>query len=146
MSPSAAALLVGALVGAAIAASLLVPWITRLQTALEEERSRRCSLSSTYGRISEQWFPLTDAFPYDSRGFRFLGSPIDGIQFEEDRIIFCEFKANRSDLSESQRRIRDLVRQGRVEWQEFRFVEDGPQHEAASPSQRRPRRRIRRWE
>ena len=82
MSHWAAALLAGALVGAALAATLLAPWITRLRTALDEERSRRGSLASTFGRISEQWFPLTDAFPYDSRGFRFLGSPIDGIQFE----------------------------------------------------------------
>jgi predicted Holliday junction resolvase-like endonuclease len=145
MSQWAAALVAGALVGAAAAATLLVPWITRLRAALEEERARRGSLASTYGRISEQWFPLTGAFPYDSRGFRFLGSPIDGIQFEDDRIIFCEFKANRSDLSEKQRCIRDLVRQGRVEWQEFRFVEGGPPPEAARP-QRRPRRRARWWE
>jgi predicted Holliday junction resolvase-like endonuclease len=138
------ALLAGALVGAALAASLLVPWITRLQMALEAERSRRGSMAATYGRICEQWFPLTDVFPYDSRGFRFLGSPIDGIQFEEDRIIFCEFKANRSELSESQRRIRELVRQGRVEWQEFRFADGGPAPEP--PVERHPRRRIRRWE
>jgi hypothetical protein len=145
MSAPTAAILAGALVGAVLAACLLVPWITRLQTALEAERSRRGSLAATYGRISEQWFPLTDRFPYDSQRFRFLGSPIDGIQFEEDRIIFCEFKANRSDLSESQRRIRDLVRQGRVEWQEFRFVDGGPTSEGPAPEQRR-RRRIRRWE
>lgn len=145
MSQWAAALLAGVLIGAAVAATLLAAWITRLRAALEEERTRRGSLASTYGRISEQWFPLTDAFPYDSRGFRFLGSPIDGIQFEEDRIIFCEFKANRSELSEGQRRIRDLVRQGRVEWQEFRFVESGPPPEAPQ-MQRRPRRRSRGWE
>ena len=144
MSQWAAALVAGALVGVAIAATLLVPWITRLQAALQEERTRRGSLASTYGRISEQWFPLTDAFPYDSRHFRFLGSPIDGIQFEEDRIIFCEFKANRGDLSEGQRRIRDLVRERRVEWQEFRFVEGGPPPEA--PPVERRRRRVRRWE
>lgn len=145
MSQLAAALLAGALVGASVAATLLVPWITRLRTALDAERSRRGSLASTYGRISEQWFPLTDAFPYDSRGFRFLGTPIDGVQFEEDRIIFCEFKANRSELSEGQRRIRDLVRQGRVEWQEFRFTDGGPLPEAA-PEPRRLRRRLRRWD
>src|SRR5688572_23587951 len=137
-------MLAGALVGAAVAVTLLVPWITRLRAALDEERSRRGSLASTYGRISEQWFPLTEAFPYDSRGFRFIGSPIDGVQFEDDRVIFCEFKVNRSELSETQRRIRDLVRQGRVEWQEFRFVDGGPLPEADRP-ERRPRRRIRRW-
>ncbi|MEP6755598.1 MAG: Holliday junction resolvase-like protein [Chthonomonadales bacterium] len=88
---------------------------------LEDERFRQKSLSTTYGKISEQWFPLMDGFPYDSQGFRFLGNPIDGIQFEEDRIIFCEFKANRSGLSTDQRRIRDLVNAGEVYWEEFRF-------------------------
>ena len=147
MSQIGSALLAGALVGAAVAATLLVPWITRLRAALDRERSRRGSMASTYGRITEQWFPLTDGFPYDSQGFRFIGSPIDGIQFAEDRIIFCEFKVNRSELSESQKRIRELVRQGRVEWQEFRFT-DGcrlPDLEE-EPSSRRLRRRTRRWE
>ena len=46
------------------------------------------TVSTTYGKISEQWFPLMDRYPYDAQGFRFLGSPIDGIQFEEDRIVF----------------------------------------------------------
>jgi hypothetical protein len=140
-----AVLLAGVLVGAALAATLLVPWITRLRAALVGERTRRGSLTSTYGRITEQWSPLTDAFPYDSRGFRFLGSPVDGIQFEEDRVIFCEFKTNRSELSEGQRHIRELIRQGRVEWQEFRFTERGPPLDTA-PVERRPRRRTRRWD
>jgi predicted Holliday junction resolvase-like endonuclease len=75
-----------------------------MREELEDERSRQRSLSTVYGRISEQWFPLMDRYPYDSQGFRFLGSPVDGIQFEADRIVFCEFKANRSDLSTEQRR------------------------------------------
>ena len=95
-----------------------------MREELEDERSRQRSLSTVYGRISEQWFPLMDRYPYDSQGFRFLGSPVDGIQFEADRIVFCEFKANRSDLSPEQRRIRDLVRSGRVYWEEFNFVDE----------------------
>lgn len=95
-----------------------------LYDALDEERSRQRSLSTVYGRISEQWFPLMDRYPYDARGFRFLGAPVDGIQFEEDRIVFCEFKANRSDLTPEQRRIRQLVQSGRVYWEEFYFVDE----------------------
>jgi predicted Holliday junction resolvase-like endonuclease len=144
VSQVGAAIVAGALIGAAVAATLLVPWITRLQSALERERSRRGSLASTYGRISEQWFPLCEAYPYDSRDFRFIGSPIDGIQFGEDRVIFCEFKANHSELSDSQKRICDLVRAGRVEWQEFRFT-DG-ERLPEPPPRPRPRRRTRRWE
>ena len=95
-----------------------------LRDELEEARFRQQSLSSTYGRISEQWFPLMDRFPYDSQNFRFLGAPVDGIQFEEDKIVFCEFKANRSDLTPDQRRIKKLVQAGRVYWEEFYFVEE----------------------
>ena len=90
---------------------------------LEDERSRQRSLSTVYGRISEQWFPLMDRFPYDSQSFRFIGTPIDGIQFEEDRIIFCEFKTNQSSLSPLQRHIKGLVESGHVYWEEFNFGE-----------------------
>ena len=98
--------------------------ITALHETLEDELSRQKSLSTTYGRITEQWFPLMDAYPYDPQGFRFLGSPIDGVQFEEDRIVFVEFKANRSQLSETQRRLKRLIEDGHVYWEEFRFRDD----------------------
>ncbi len=98
--------------------------IAGLRDALEDELSRQKSLSTTYGRITEQWFPLMDAYPYDPQGFRFLGSPIDGVQFEEDRIVFVEFKANRSQLSATQRRLKRLIDEGHVYWEEFRFRDD----------------------
>ena len=98
--------------------------IAALRDALDDELSRQKSLSTTYGRITEQWFPLMDAYPYDAQGFRFLGSPIDGVQFEDDRIVFVEFKANRSGLSRNQRRLKRLVEDGHVYWEEFRFTDD----------------------
>ena len=93
------------------------------QALLDTETFNRQSLSATYGRITEQWFPLMDSYPYDPQNFRFLGSPIDGVQFEEDRIVFIEFKANRSRLSDSQKRIKRLVESGEVYWDEFHFTE-----------------------
>jgi predicted Holliday junction resolvase-like endonuclease len=65
-----------------------------------------------------------DAYPYDPQGFRFLGSPIDGVQFEEDKIIFVEFKSNKSRLSEKQKHIRELIDAGEVYWDEFHFTDD----------------------
>ena len=96
----------------------------RLRTTLlllDEQRSRQRSLSASYGRITEQWFPLMDGYPYDSANFRFLGTPVDGVQFEEDRIVFVEFKSNRSELSASQKRLKRLVESGKVYWEEFHF-------------------------
>jgi predicted Holliday junction resolvase-like endonuclease len=106
----------------------LVMAIWRLRTVaarLADRDFQNRSLSSTYGRISEQWFPLMGAYPYDPSGFRFLGSPVDGIQFEEDRIVFVEFKANRSRLSASQKRFKRLVEDGYVYWEEFHFTDSG---------------------
>lgn len=95
-----------------------------LAERLSDTEFQNRSLSTTYGRITEQWFPLMDAYPYDPQGFRFLGSPIDGVQFEEDRIVFVEFKANRSRLSASQKRLRKLVEEGYVYWEEFHFTDE----------------------
>ena len=63
-------------------------------------------------------------YPYDPQGFRFLGSPIDGVQFEEDRIVFVEFKANTSNLSKLQRNLRDLIDSGEVYFETFRFTDE----------------------
>jgi predicted Holliday junction resolvase-like endonuclease len=98
--------------------------VDALRERLEAEESRQRSLSTIYGRISEQWFPLMDRYPYDSQSFRFLGTPVDGVQFEEDRIIFCEFKTNQSELSPVQRRIKQLIEAKRVYWEEFNFRAD----------------------
>ena len=89
--------------------------------ALDQERTRQRSLSASYGRITEQWFPLMNKYPYDSANFRFLGTPLDGVQFEEDAIVFVEFKANRSELSTQQRKYRNLIEKGKVRWEEFHF-------------------------
>lgn len=98
--------------------------VDSLAYQVEEEVSRQRSLSSTYGRITEQWIPLSSRYPYDPKHFRFLGSPIDGVQFEEDRIVFIEFKANRSRLSENQKRIKRMIEEGEVYWDEFHFTDE----------------------
>jgi predicted Holliday junction resolvase-like endonuclease len=104
---------------------VILAWrLRRLSARLDDETFRRQSLSTTYGRITEQWFPLLGEYPYDAQEFRFLGSPVDGVQFEEDRIVFVEFKANKSRLSDKQKRIKKLVEQGEVYWEEFHFTDD----------------------
>ena len=90
---------------------------------LEEQKTRQRSLSASYGRITEQWFPLMDKYPYDSANFRFLGTPVDGVQFEEDKIVFIEFKSNRSELSSAQKKLKKMVESGKVTWEEFHFNE-----------------------
>jgi predicted Holliday junction resolvase-like endonuclease len=76
-----------------------------------------------YGKTSEQWIPLSEKFPYDKQKFRFLGNPIDGIAFLDDKIVFCEFKTHSAQLSPTQKNIRDLVERKKVEWMEMRMDE-----------------------
>jgi predicted Holliday junction resolvase-like endonuclease len=115
------ALLLGCSGGGLIYVSYLRRRLTVALAMLNEERTRKRSLSASYGRITEQWFPLMDGYPYDSAGFRFLGTPVDGVQFEEDRIVFIEFKSHRSELSAQQKHLKQIVQTGKVYWEEFHF-------------------------
>lgn len=75
------------------------------------------SLSSKYGKLSEQFMPFLAHYPYDPQLFRFIGTPIDGIQFTEEEIVFLEFKAAGGALSPRQRQVRDLVEQKKVRFE-----------------------------
>lgn len=105
--------------------TVIVLIVIRVATALRSElsstQSSRQSQSTRYGQITEQFMPWASNYPYDPSGFRFLGSPIDGVQFEEDQVILMEFKTADSKLSATQRRIRDLVEKGKVSFEEFRL-------------------------
>ena len=94
--------------------------ISPLRKKIEELSSQKQSLSTTYGKITEQFAPFMKNYPYSPENFRFIGNPIDGIQFEEDNIIFVEFKTNKSKLTTSQNRIKKLVENAKIKWFEFR--------------------------
>lgn len=114
--------------------------VAKLQEELQALGSSKQSLATTYGRITEQWAPFMAGYPHDPRRFRFLGSPVDGIQFEEDRIVFVEFKANQSRLTPGEQRIRQLVEEKRVEWLEFRLErkDDAPSDATSGASPNAP--------
>lgn len=76
-------------------------------------------VATTHGRIYEQYFPFLKEYPYDPREFRFLGTPVDGVQFENDGIVFVEFKSGSSRLSERQKHIKNLVMSKKVSFREF---------------------------
>lgn len=91
----------------------------QLENQLSELLFAKNSQSVKYGKLTEQFLPFSREFPFNSENFRFIGSPIDGIVFENDRIIFCEFKSNNSNLSQKQKSIKSLVEAKRIEWMEF---------------------------
>lgn len=78
------------------------------------------SQSVKYGQLTEQWLPFLKNFPYNSQNFRFIGKPIDGLLFGDDKIVFVEFKTNTSSLSKVQRKVKELVKEKKVEWFELK--------------------------
>ena len=95
----------------------------RFYRLLGRERFRNKSLSTKYGRLTEQFLPLVESYPWDPSNFRFLGSPIDGVQFDDKRIILVEFKSGNSQLSSRQRKIRDQVKNHKVEFEVIKISE-----------------------
>lgn len=93
----------------------------KLKLAYNDLAFRKSSQSVKYGKLTEQWIPFSAAFPHYPEQFRFLGNPIDGIVFDTDneKIVFCEFKTNTSRLNEKQKKIKQIVKAGNVEWLEF---------------------------
>jgi predicted Holliday junction resolvase-like endonuclease len=78
------------------------------------------SQSVKYGQLTEQWIPFAKNFPFNSQNFRFIGKPIDGLVFDDDQIVFVEFKTNKSSLSQVQKKVKDLVKEKKVGWFELR--------------------------
>ena len=79
------------------------------------------------GKIGENMAPFMKGWPYDPNNFRFLGHPVDGIQFTDDEIIFIEIKTGKSRLSKSQKKAREIIRKGNVSFATFRVDDKGLQ-------------------
>ncbi len=68
------------------------------------------------GNITEQIAPFLEDYPLEPRTARFIGDPIDFVHFDEDKVTFVEVKSGKSQLSKKQRAIRDLIKEGKVEF------------------------------
>lgn len=99
---------------------LFLSW-RRSVKLLKETKFSKSSLSTKYGKMTEQFMPFLKNYPYDPNLFRFIGTPIDGIQFSENGILFIEFKTSTSSLSPRQRMIRNLVKDGKIGFEEIRI-------------------------
>jgi predicted Holliday junction resolvase-like endonuclease len=99
--------------------------LKKMKEIYNSELGHRKSSEVRLGRISESLAPFLDGWPWDPNSFRFLGNPIDGIQFNQDELVFVEIKTGKSRLSASQRWIKDLITQGKVSFATFRITENG---------------------
>lgn len=122
-------LLLGALVGAALA------WMYAAMTGVRRARDIRRdavnqSRAVTRGQVFEQFAAYFPDFEFSPKDAQFLGRPVDFVVFdgldegELRRIVFVEIKTGGAALSTRERRIRDTIRRGDVEWRELRLGGD----------------------
>jgi hypothetical protein len=85
--------------------------------------SYRTAITPLHQRIgkltSQQYHTFMKQYPYNPENFRYLGDPIDGIQFEEDKILFVWFKTRKTNRTPEQDHIKNLLENGNVSWFEW---------------------------
>jgi len=109
-------------IAATIIFLVLFVLLLRYRELYLKEKFNKSSMSVKYGKFIENYVPwIKKVFPNDPKKFRFIGNPIDGILFDDDEIIFMEFKTGSSKLSEKQKKIKQLVNDKRVKWREIRI-------------------------
>jgi len=98
---------------------------TRQYLALKEELKKNISDRKSdevrLGQIAEQIAPFLDKINYNPKSMRFLGSPIDFVVFDTEKIVFIEVKTGNSRLTPKQRDIRKLIQDKKVEFEEVRI-------------------------
>lgn len=123
-------LIVGLLLGALVGAALALMYAA-MRGARRAQDIRRNAVSQsravTRGQVFEQFAAYFPAFEFNPKDAQFLGKPVDFVVFdgldegELRRIVFVEIKTGGAALSTRERRIRDAIRRGDVEWRELRL-------------------------
>ncbi|HEC35165.1 MAG TPA: Holliday junction resolvase [Anaerolineae bacterium] len=109
-------------------------WKSRYEQTIRQDAIQK-SQAVTLGKITEHFIPYLPDFSYNPKDARFIGSPIDFVVFdglhekEVRKVVFVEVKTGTSGLTTRERRIRDAIRSGNVEWIELR-----PAFKACEPS------------
>ncbi len=102
---------------------------------MKKQKGRAQSAHTSKGQILEKWAPFVEHEQIDphwkAEDWCFLGQPIDYVVFDwyndkesnmaEGKVVLLDVKAAKSQLTTKQRRIRDLIKAGQVEWREIRL-------------------------
>lgn len=105
-----------------------------LQDELGSEReknrtllSQKKSSETRLGQISEHLIPFLNGCTHDPKNLHFMGNPIDYLSFDFDdgKITFLEVKSGNSKASKRQKIIKNIIKTGRVFYEELRINEKG---------------------
>ena len=107
-----------------------------LGTEREKHRellSQKKSSETRLGQISEHLVPFLENCRHDPKTMHFLGNPIDYLVFDFDQgsITFLEVKSGNSKASKRQKTIKNIIKHGRVFYEEIRINEKGVKNKMA---------------
>lgn len=92
-----------------------------IREELKETKNKLRSAFIKFGKSFENFIPFIENFPGDQDKTVFFGMPIDFISFDEDCVRFIECKTGQSQLNQNQRRIKNLIDNGKVKFIELRY-------------------------
>ena len=102
---------------------------------MKKQKGRAASAHTQRGQLLEKWCPFLehpDIDPnWEAKNWQFIGQPTDYLVFnwyenkernlEEGVVVMLDVKSGKAGLTTKQRRIRDLIIAGKVEWKEIRL-------------------------
>lgn len=108
--------------------------LLEVEAQLGEERetnrallSQKKSSETRLGQISEHLVPFLENCTHDPKQMHFLGNPIDYVvfNFDDGAITFLEVKSGNSKPSKRQKTIKNIIKSGRVFYEEIRISQKG---------------------
>jgi predicted Holliday junction resolvase-like endonuclease len=109
--------------------------LEKREKGIREDAIKR-STSVRVGKEIERLVPFFAEFQYNPRDIRWLGDPVDFVIFNGyseakdvgdlnklNEIVICEIKTGKSRASKYERRIKELIEDRRIKWDEFRVEE-----------------------
>ena len=108
--------------------------LLRFEVEIDEARKSAVTQSRAVlgGKFTEQMAPYLPEFKYDPTEARFIGSPIDMIVFpglakgDPEEVVILEIKSGKNpQLTPQQKKIRQLIEEGMVRWEEIYRVSEG---------------------
>jgi len=82
------------------------------------------------GQFSEQLAPFLPNFNFNPTECRFIGKPVDFLIFkgmdnkEIEEVVFVEVKSGDSKLSPVEKNLKDVVKNKKVRWEEYRIPKE----------------------
>ncbi len=95
--------------------------LKELKAELKTSESKCKSAFVKFGKSFEHFVPFIKNFPGDREKTVFLGMPIDFICFDDDYIKFIEVKTGSSALSPKQNKIKKMIENNQVKFEEVRY-------------------------